>query len=33
MGIWVHIHTITTTNVAPEVLGDVSVQMMPHGFG
>ena len=35
MGIWQHIHTITTTEVSPdlrelaEILDDVSVEMIP----
>ena len=36
MGIWQHTHTVTTTEVSPdlgefaEILGDVSVEMIPH---
>jgi hypothetical protein len=35
MGIWQHTHTVTTTEVSPdlgelaEILGDVSVEMIP----
>jgi len=35
MGIWQHIHTVTTTEVSPdlgvlaEILDDVSVEMIP----
>ncbi len=38
MGIWLHTHTITTTDVSPdlwelgEILPDASVQTMPLGF-
>jgi len=39
MGTWLYTHTITTTDVSPdlgelaEVLGDVSVQTMPMHYG
>ena len=39
MGIWQHTHTITTTEVSPdlgelaEILDDVSVEMIPVRYG
>ena len=39
MGIWMHTHTITITNAAPDlgkladVLGEVCVQLMPLCYG
>ncbi len=39
MGIWLHTHTVNTTNISPdlgelaEILGDPSVQTMPLCFG
>ena len=39
MGIWQHIHTVTTTEVSPdlgepaEILDDVSVEMIPVRYG
>ncbi len=39
MGIWLHIHTVTTTDISPdlwklaEILPDASVQTMPPNFG
>ncbi len=39
IGIWLHIHTITTTDISPnlwelaEILPDASVQTMPLRFG
>ncbi len=39
MGIWQHIHTVTTTEVSPdlgelaEILDDVSVEMIPLRYG
>ena len=38
MGIWQHTHTVTTTEVSPdlgeltEMLDDVSVEMIPLGY-
>jgi hypothetical protein len=39
MGIWLHTHTVTTTDVSPdlgelaEILGDASVQTIPLRYG
>jgi hypothetical protein len=36
MGIWQHTHTITTTDVSPdlgaEILDDVNVEIIPHAI-